>query len=101
MKLLLVCSLLSFSSISMRTAFTGLTRISKQDVLNHVIIVGSCTYAHKDKDFYQSSFSNYGDGVSIFAPGSWVFRTGLRTCRYGRGNRRRRACGSGAPRCCR
>ncbi|MBR5619395.1 MAG: S8 family serine peptidase, partial [Clostridia bacterium] len=26
-------------------------------------------------DFYQSSFSNYGDGVSIFAPGSWVFST--------------------------
>jgi subtilisin family serine protease len=65
----------SFASITMRNAFTGLTGISRQEVLNHVIIVGSCTYAHKEKDFYQSSFSNYGDGVSIFAPGSWLFST--------------------------
>ena len=65
----------SFTSITMRNAFTGLTGISRQEVLNHVIVVGSSTYAHKDKDFYQSSFSNYGDGVSVFAPGSWVFST--------------------------
>ena len=65
----------SFTCITKRNAFTGLTGISKQEVLNHVIVVGSSTYAHKDTEFYQSSFSNYGDGVSIFAPGSWVFST--------------------------
>ena len=67
----------AFCSITKRNAFTGLTGISKQEVLDHVIIAGSCTYAHKDKDFYQSSFSNYGDGVSIFAPGSAVFSTDI------------------------
>ena len=65
----------SFASITPRNAFTGLTGVSKQAVLDHVIIVGSSTYAHKGTAFYQSSFSNYGDGVSIFAPGSWVFST--------------------------
>ena len=67
----------SFASITKRNAFTGLTGITKQEVLDHVIIVGSSTYAHKDTEFYQSSFSNYGDGVSIFAPGSYVFSTDL------------------------
>lgn len=67
----------SFTCITKRNAFTGLTGISKQEVLNHVIVAGSSTYAHKGKDFYQSSFSNYGDGVSIFAPGSWVFSTDI------------------------
>lgn len=65
----------SFCSVTMRNAFTGLTGITKREVLNHIIIAGSSTYAHDGKDFYQSSFSNYGDGVSIFAPGSWVFST--------------------------
>ena len=65
----------SFACITKRNAFTGLTGISKQAVLDHVIIVGSSTCAHKDMEFYQSSFSNYGDGVSIFAPGSWLFST--------------------------
>ena len=67
----------SFASITKRNAFTGLTGISKQQVLDHIIIVGSSTYAHKDTEFYQSSFSNYGDGVSIFAPGSFVYSTDL------------------------
>ena len=67
----------SFCSITKRNAFTGLTGISKQEVLDHVIVAGSSTYAHKEKDFYQSSFSNYGDGVSIYAPGSWVFSTDI------------------------
>ena len=67
----------SFASITKRNAFTGLTGISKQQVLDHVIIVGSSTYAHKDTEFYQSSFSNFGAGVSIFAPGSYVFSTDL------------------------
>ena len=67
----------SFSCITPRNTFTGLTGISKQEVLNHIIIVGSSTYAHKNKNFYQSSFSNYGDGVSIFAPGSSVYSTDL------------------------
>ncbi len=67
----------SFACITMRNAFTGLTGISKKEVLNHIMIVGSSTYAHKGTAFYQSSFSNYGDGVSIFAPGSWVFSTDL------------------------
>ena len=65
----------SFACITARNAFTGLTGISKKEVLNHIIIVGSSTYAHKGTAFYQSSFSNYGDGVSIFAPGSWLFST--------------------------
>lgn len=65
----------SFCSITERNAFTGFTGISRREVLNHVIVAGSCTYAHKDTDFYQSSFSNYGAGVSIYAPGSWLFST--------------------------
>lgn len=67
----------SFCSVTLKNAFTGWTRISKQDVLNHIIIVGSCTSAHNKTKFYQSSFSNYGGNVSIFAPGSWVFSTDL------------------------
>ena len=67
----------SFTCVTKRNAFTGLTCISRQEVLNHIIVVGSSTYAHKGKDFYQSSFSNYGDGVSIFAPGSWLFSTDI------------------------
>lgn len=67
----------SFACISKRNIFTGRTGISKQEVLDHILIVGSCTSAHNDTKFYQSSFSNYGDSVSLFAPGSMVFSTDL------------------------
>lgn len=67
----------SFASITKRNAFTGLTGITKQQVLDHVIVVGSSTYAHSGTEFYQSSFSNYGDGVSIFAPGSFIYSTDI------------------------
>ena len=67
----------SFCSIQKRNIFTGLTRVSKQDILDHIMIVGSSTSSHKNTVFYQSSFSNYGDGVSIFSPGSFVFSTDL------------------------
>ena len=68
----------SFCSIRKQNIFTGLTRISKQEILDHILIVGSSTSSHKKTTFYQSSFSNYGDGVSIFAPGSFVFSTDLK-----------------------
>ena len=67
----------SFCAITKKNAFTGLTGISKQTVLDHIMVVGSCTQAHKGTQFYQSSFSNYGKGVSIFAPGSSVFSTDI------------------------
>ena len=67
----------SFCSITEKNCFTGLTGISKQEVFDHILIAGSTTYAHEDTDFYMSSFSNYGENVSIFAPGSWVFSTDL------------------------
>ncbi|MBQ7543037.1 MAG: S8 family serine peptidase [Clostridia bacterium] len=69
----------SFCSIKKNNVFTGLTGIKKQTVLDHILIVGSSTYAHKGTEFYQSSFSNYGDGVSIFAPGSYIYSTDLET----------------------
>lgn len=68
----------SFCAITKRNAFTGIGRIKKQDILDRIIVVGSSTYAHNKDVFYQSSFSNYGDGVSIFAPGSWVYSTVLK-----------------------
>ena len=67
----------SFCSIRKQNIFTGLTRISKQEILDHIMVVGSSTSSHKKTKFYQSSFSNYGSGVSIFAPGSYVFSTDL------------------------
>ena len=67
----------TFCAITEKNCFTGLTGISKQEILDHILIVGSATFAHEGTDFYMSSFSNYGENVSIFAPGSWVFSTDL------------------------
>ncbi|MCR5485575.1 MAG: S8 family serine peptidase [Clostridiales bacterium] len=63
----------TFCGISQKTAFPGLGKAKKQDVLDRVVIAGSITQAHNGKHFYQSSFSNIGDGVSICAPGSSVY----------------------------
>jgi subtilisin family serine protease len=65
----------SFCSINKTNAFTGFGRAKKQDVLNRLIIVGSCTPSHDEDVFYQSAYSNYGERVSIFAPGSSVYST--------------------------
>ncbi|MGN0635729.1 MAG: S8 family peptidase [Acutalibacteraceae bacterium] len=67
----------TFCSISKRNIFTGLTGISKQEILDRILVVGSSTYFREENNFYMSSFSNYGDTVSIFAPGSRVFSTDL------------------------
>lgn len=67
----------NFACITKKNTFTGLTGIKKQDVLDHIIIVGSVTSSHLGTKFYNSSYSNYGETVSIYAPGSSVFATGL------------------------
>ena len=67
----------TFCAITEKNCFTGLTGITKQEVFDHILIIGSSTFAHEGTDFYMSSFSNYGESVSIFAPGSWVFSTDL------------------------
>lgn len=67
----------NFCCINKKNTFTGLTGISKQEILDRIIVVGSATYSHEENHFYMSSFSNYGDTVSLFAPGSLVFSTDL------------------------
>ncbi len=63
----------SFACIREDNCFVGLSRVSKQDVLDRIIIVGSAVNVRDGESYYQSSFSNIGDTVDVCAPGSWVF----------------------------
>ncbi|MBQ3151059.1 MAG: S8 family serine peptidase [Clostridia bacterium] len=63
----------NFCSITRSNCLSFLSGIRKQDVLDRIIVAGSICNSHEDQNFYQSSFSNYGDNVSIFAPGSRVY----------------------------
>lgn len=61
-----------FASIT-KACTPGTYGISIQDVLDHVIIVGA---AEQNNSKYQcTSFSNYGDQVSICAPGKNIYST--------------------------
>ena len=63
----------SFACIREDNVFTGISRISKRNVLDRIIIVGSAMNVRDDGCYFQSYFSNVGDTVDICAPGSDVF----------------------------
>ena len=63
----------TFSSITEKNVFAGLSREKKREVLDRIIIVGSVINVFNGESYYQSSFSNVGANVDICAPGSSVF----------------------------
>ncbi len=62
-----------FCSITEKNSIGFMLGVSKKEILDRIIVVGSICNSHEDNNFYMSSFSNYGEGVSIFAPGSKVY----------------------------
>ena len=47
--------------------------ISKKDLLDRVLVVGAATYRYSDEKYHLASFSNFGDGVVIAAPGARIY----------------------------
>lgn len=66
----------TFSCLNNRNTLEIVPGVTKQDVLDRVIIVGSVRN-RGNGEFVQSSFSNVGPNVSICAPGSSVYSCDL------------------------
>lgn len=47
--------------------------ISKKDLLERVLTVGAATYWYSDEKYHLASFSNFGEGVVIAAPGARIY----------------------------
>ncbi len=47
--------------------------VSKKDLLDRVLTVGAASYRYSDEKYHFASFSNYGDGVLLAAPGSHLY----------------------------
>lgn len=62
----------SFCSVTQDTAVTGLYMVSKQDILDRIIVVGNARN-NGAGNYVQSSSSNVGSKVDICAPGSAVY----------------------------
>lgn len=63
----------NFCSIDKNNCVSFLAGVKRQDILDRILVVGSICNSHEEKTFYQSAYSNYGDTVSIYAPGSDVY----------------------------
>lgn len=62
----------SFSCITPENAVSFVDGVDPQDIYDRVIIVGAAR-CNGGNDYEMSSFSNGGEGVSIYAPGSTVY----------------------------
>ncbi len=64
-----------FAQIFEGSVFTGLHKISKSDIINHIILVGAAGNLGGGK-YEQADFSNIGPYVEIAAPGRRVYSCG-------------------------
>ncbi len=61
-----------FAAVHSGYIFTGLHRVSKDDIINHIMLVGAAQNDFNGK-YTQAYFSNVGPYVEIAAPGVQVF----------------------------
>ena len=61
-----------FAAVHSGYIFTGLHRVSKDDIINHVMLVGAAKNDYYGK-YTQADFSNVGPYVEIAAPGVRVY----------------------------
>lgn len=57
--------------------------VSYPEILNHILVVGAVENSKDGNDYYMTTYSNYGDTVSICAPGGYVDQShdvGIYTC---------------------
>lgn len=66
----------TFSCITPENAVSFFSGVTKQDIVDRIVIVGSAQYVNSSV-YQMSSFSNGGDRVSIYAPGSGIYSTGF------------------------
>jgi len=71
----------SFCCITEQNALSGIMGVPAKAVLDRIIIAGAAQNSGYDR-FIQTSFSNVGSGVSICAPGSWVYSCSLANNNY-------------------
>lgn len=61
-----------FSALTENNIFVGSKNVSKQDILNRIIVVSSVSN-DGDGTYTQSEFSNVGRNISIAAPGEMIY----------------------------
>ncbi len=65
-----------FCSLTESNIFTGSKNVSKQDILNRIIVVASASH-NGDGTYTQSEFTNVGSAVTIAAPGEDIYSSSL------------------------